>query len=45
MNIEMINDQYKEYCKRMKEKDGEFAIISFNEFKKALERTEEKKNV
>jgi hypothetical protein len=42
-----IREQYDLYCKRMREKGAEFAIIPFKIFKESMERFEEKgaKNV
>ena len=38
MSIREIKAQYREYCKRMQENNAEIAIISFEEFKKAMKR-------
>jgi len=47
MKIEQIKEQYDLYCKRMREKGAEFAIIPFKIFKESMEKSEKEgaKNV
>ncbi len=45
MAIEQIREQYVAYCERMREKDAKIQIISFEEFKEAMQKAERKENV